>query len=113
MTTPNTARGGPASIEYKIETLERLLADLKRIRDGQGPTEDELAEAPIIHGYEIEHRLAPVLRGLIFGHPLLGTTIGTTSDLWFIAPDKRWVRTLSRFYRLGDKKHSGADGHVH
>ncbi len=113
MITSNRALSGPGSIEFKIEVLERLLIDLKRIRDGQRPTADELAEAPIIHGYEIEHRLAPALRGLIFDHPLLGTTIGTTSDLWFIAPDKRWVRTLSRFYRLGDEKHSGGDDHVH
>ena len=105
--------GVSKNAQSEIELLERLVADLKRIRDGQGPTHDELAAAPIIHEYEIEHRLALALRGVILGHPLLGSTVGTTSDLWAITADKRWVRTLSRFYRLGGQKQPDGDGHVH
>jgi hypothetical protein len=41
------------------------------------------------------------LMGQVTGHPLLGDRAVVTSPLWIADPQGRWVRTLSRFYRLG------------
>ena len=42
-----------------------------------------------------------VLVGLASGHPIHGDRSVTSSPVWFADPDGNWVRTLSRFYRLG------------
>ncbi|SIO47911.1 hypothetical protein SAMN05443247_06019 [Bradyrhizobium erythrophlei] len=41
------------------------------------------------------------LIGHASGHPVHGDRIVMTTPLWFADPDGSWVRTLSRFYRLG------------
>jgi hypothetical protein len=41
------------------------------------------------------------LMGQVSGHPLLGDRAAITSPVWIADPQGRWVRTLSRFYRLG------------
>tara|TARA_E500000318_G_scaffold81496_1_gene76760 strand:+ start:10374 stop:10718 length:345 start_codon:yes stop_codon:yes gene_type:complete len=99
-----TVKKGQSPSKYlplEIERLERLLADLKRIRDGDLPSKAELTEAPLIDEYAVAERTFPVLQGYVHGHPALGTTWCRTTELWVIAPDLGWVRTLSRFYRLG------------
>ena len=39
--------------------------------------------------------------GLVSGHPIQGDRSVISSPVWFADPDGNWVRTLSRFYRLG------------
>ncbi len=41
------------------------------------------------------------LIGHVSGHPVHGDRVVMTTPLWFADPDGSWVRTLSRFYRLG------------
>lgn len=41
------------------------------------------------------------LIGQVTGHPLITGPMILTSPLWFADPEGNWVRTLSRFYRLG------------
>ncbi|WP_438275830.1 DUF6634 family protein [Nitrobacter sp.] len=41
------------------------------------------------------------LIGQVTGHPLIKGRMIMTSPLWFADPAGRWVRTLSRYYRLG------------
>ena len=41
------------------------------------------------------------LIGRATGHPIHGDRRVMTTPLWFADPDGAWVRTLSRFYRLG------------
>lgn len=96
-----TARGLSPHIELYIDRCERLLADLKAIRAGEGPTEADLAAAPLIDHYSKTYVPVPCLSGLILGHPSIGNGPGRTSDLWVVAPDQGWVRTMSRYYRLG------------
>jgi hypothetical protein len=83
-------------------TLRRLADDMDRIRAGTGPTAEELAKAPLIVDWRFV--LTPVglsLAGFVAGHPLLGTRPARTSQLWVADGGGRWVRTLSRYYKLG------------
>jgi hypothetical protein len=41
------------------------------------------------------------LIGHASGHPVHGDHRVMTTPLWFADPDGGWIRTLSRFYRLG------------
>lgn len=96
-----TARGVTPNINSHIEYFERLVADLKAIRDGVGPTEAELRTAPVIDQYELSARSAPCLIGELRGHPRIADGPSRTSDLWVIAPELGWARTFSRYYNLG------------
>jgi len=64
------------------------------------------------------------LIGRATGHPIHGDRRVMTTPLWFADPDGAWIRTLSRFYRLGPPadpcdisriltaSHSGAGGNA-
>jgi hypothetical protein len=83
-------------------TLRRLADDMDRIRAGTGPTAEELANAPLIVDWRCV--LTPVglsLAGFVAGHPLLGNRPARTSQLWVADAGACWVRTLSRYYKLG------------
>lgn len=92
------------SIDETIEKLEPLLADLRRIRAGEGPTEEELANAPRLRDWHFSSLSLTCLEGVTIGHPKLGTNSITTSALFAVSSDLSWARTLSRFYRLSDPK---------
>ena len=66
-------------LDELIERYERLTDDLKRIRRGEAPSPDELVRA--------KH--------------------AATSDVVVLNLEHRWARTLSRFYRLGDRTRAG------
>lgn len=100
-----TARGLSPHIELYIDRCDRLLADLKAIREGNGPTEAELAAAPLIDQFSKVYMPVPCLTGFIHGHPRIADGPARTSDLWVVAPDQGWVRTISRYYRLGQPMH--------
>ncbi|MBM1170631.1 DUF6634 family protein [Microvirga arabica] len=100
-----TGERGPDSrlLTLEIERLLRLVTDLKAIRDNSGPTPSDLEDAPILGNWERGARPAACLFGNVCDHP---TVIGmghpiVTSDVWVLAPDQGWARTLSRWYRLG------------
>lgn len=101
MTILATRDGLSGHIGNEIDRLERLLADLKRIRDGAAPNADDLTSAPIIDHYVLGARPVPCLGGHVTGHPRLGDQASVTSEVWVFAPDLGWVRTRSRFYLLG------------
>lgn len=86
----------------EIARLERLIADLRRLADGSGPTENDLANAPLLLNYAVTYRPAPCLRGDVVAHPRLGNRDIFTTQLWAYQPQHRWARTFSRFYRLGN-----------
>jgi hypothetical protein len=80
--------------------LRHLAADLDGLR--RAPFVSALLETP--HIDEWTAMLSPMgvrLIGRVTGHPLLGDRPGVTSPLWAADPEDRWVRTTSRFYRLG------------
>jgi hypothetical protein len=89
-------------LDDEIEILRRLLADLRRIRAGTGPTAGELADAPVLDGWAPSLRLETCLAGEVRAHPLLGDRrLISTSELFAIDPRGMWARTYSRFYALG------------
>jgi hypothetical protein len=88
-------------LDVEIEILENLLRDLKSIRAGNFPDKKALASAPLIDQWSLGTRPTPCLYGVISGHPRLRTSQGVTSDVWVMSPNLRFIRTLSRYYRLG------------
>lgn len=90
-------------LSSEIDRLQRLAADLQALRDGRGPTASDLEDAPLLGNWERGVRPAACLSGNVCDHPMLpgiGRPI-VTSDLWVLAADHGWARTLSRWYRLG------------
>ncbi|RYH64405.1 MAG: hypothetical protein EON54_06555 [Alcaligenaceae bacterium] len=81
--------------------LRSLADDAGRFESDASFAPSRLHSAPIIDHYvPVVHALGLVLVGEVVGHPQLWSRI-RTSQLWFADPSGQWVRTLSRFYRLG------------
>jgi hypothetical protein len=98
--TPGEERSGD---EHLSRRLKEAKDALDRIKSGQAPTPEELAAAPKLEWWRLgEDTLFNVLEGVVTGHPLLpdGAFIHTSALVW-LAADRRWARTISRFYRLG------------
>jgi hypothetical protein len=92
-------------VAYEIARLKHLLADLERIASGLMPTAGDLASSPLLDDYEASVRPMICLTGRCVDHPHLRGPMVTTTDVWVMAPDLGWCRTLGRFYRLG--RHRG------
>lgn len=98
-------------LDDTISLLRRLIHDLERIRSAGYPDDRLLDAAPVLNQWSPEIRPAVCLTGRSSGHPLLpgSTRPIVTSEAWVIAPHDGWVRTLSRFYRLGKPASGGPD----
>lgn len=83
-----------------IENLRRVAEDLRNILEGSQPTRAELLAAPILRDYGFIAQPVPVALGHCIGHPVLRDGHITTSQVYMVDPELRWIRTLSRFYRL-------------
>jgi hypothetical protein len=94
----------PSRLEPDLSArLHALAEDIDRIREGAGPSGDELAAAPLL----TEWRWVVTVLGI----RLIGTVVSRrhprtrdvmTSPIWAADPHGgRWVRTTSRYYRLG------------
>ena len=70
------------------------------------PTPDELEDAPILDGYAVSETTLCCLVGQQSGHPDLQGKMIQTSELWCMAPELGWARTMTRFYRLGRPLHA-------
>jgi hypothetical protein len=93
----------PHNIERELPNRLRSLADdLEDIRNGDAPRAEVLAVAPLIVDWHVA--LTPLglrLTGFVAGHPLLGNRPAMTSQIWAVDAAGKWVRTLTRFYKLG------------
>jgi hypothetical protein len=84
------------------DTLEALGADVRKVAAGDLPDPTVLAGFPLLHGWGIARKPVTCLTGKVYGHPALGDgRVAITSEVFAIARDQRWVRTMSRFYELG------------
>lgn len=92
------------------ERLRALADELPAIQAGDRPDRDDLAAAPLLEDWSEVRRDVPALAGLAYGHPDMpdGHRV-TTSDVYERGPD--WVRTMSRYWRLGRRKGDEATTH--
>lgn len=84
------------------ERLRDLADELQGIGDGVKPTAADLEGAPRLERWRFATREVRVLSGEVHGHPNFadGHRI-TTSDL-YASDGRRWARTLSRYFTLGE-----------
>ena len=89
------------------ERLRGLADDLDRVWAGTAPSVLDLTKAPLMVNWRAV--LSPVglrLVGSVTDHPRLGDRAAMTSQIWAADPAGQWIRTLSRFYRLGAASHT-------
>ena len=108
-------RGG-GKVEFldqdPLSTASRLLAlanDLRRLAAGHVPRV-ELTRAPLLTRWGLTNRPTLVLTGSVHGHPLIdeGHPV-ISSEIFAIDADRRWARTLSRYYQLVPQGREQAD----
>ena len=90
---------------------EAIMAGLyaaMKLRDGELPTDAELSGAPFLTGWVLVEASGGFYRlgGFVSGHPKLVDGWCWTSIVLYIEPNRRWARTVSRLYRLGDPLNS-------
>jgi hypothetical protein len=94
----------PDNLEADLPAkLYRLADDIALLRQREQPYAGDLRAAPRLDKWTVV--MTPLglrLTGTVTGHPLLGDRSVMTSSIWVADPDARWVRTLSRYYRLGE-----------
>ncbi len=85
-------------------TLRVLADDLDRINSGTGPTEADLARAPILFDWEPKLTPAhePAIRGVVCGHPAIPDGEVLRAEILAVDPDLSWIRTWTGFFRLAE-----------
>jgi hypothetical protein len=93
----------PATITDGLtRRLHHLARDGVRLAQLGFVPPSQLQTAPLLDRYRpIVTSLGVRLVGHVTGHPELGSREIVTSQLWWADPNGTWVRTLSRYYRLG------------
>lgn len=96
---------------YNRSWLDRALVSITAAE--AGPSALELESAPELDLWRPQITVIGelVLEGNVRDHPVLGDKAIITSPVIALDPDKHWVRTASRWYRLG--RHHPREGHVH
>lgn len=90
---------GDADVVGTVVKLRALADDLERMTVFRPSF--ELEGAPSLDAWRLCPRPRPALMGWATGHPLLGSREVVTSEIFAIDRRAGWVRTLSRFYALG------------
>jgi hypothetical protein len=86
--------------------LRALAEDCDRLALRRSISPIELRSAPLLEDWVPTITPAGVrLIGYASGHPVHGHRMVMTTALWWADPDGAWVRSLSRFYRLGRPAH--------
>jgi hypothetical protein len=86
----------------QLEKLGRLAKDIRDLMNGIPPSAEVLEAAPRMSGWRLAKYEMPALIGEVNAHPLLpGERSILTSPIAIIGQEFGWVRTHSRYYRLG------------
>jgi hypothetical protein len=96
----------PGSLAKEIGRLKNLLAALEALEAGTIDPQ-ALKGAPLLDKWSHSSRKVPCLEGVVEGHPQLpdGEKIATSEAYVHLrADDEHFVRTLSRWYRLGEPR---------
>ncbi len=98
-----------------LEAKLRLLAtDIAYLQTVGAPDPDDLRDAPILDAWRFALLPTRCLVGSVTGHPLLGNSpLMHTTPIFASDVEAGWVRTLSRFYRLGRREGSLPEGGGH
>jgi hypothetical protein len=85
-------------------TLRVLADDLDRINAGAGPTEADLARAPVLFDWEpkLTPTQDPAIRGVVRGHPAIPDGEFLRAEILAVDPDLTWIRTWTGFFRLAE-----------
>lgn len=85
------------------EAVAAGLRELIKLHNGEKPSELELERAPLLTGWLLASMSNGYQRlgGFVTGHPTIRPGWCWTSVVLFVAEDRRWARTVSRYYRLG------------
>jgi hypothetical protein len=95
---PNRSK---ALLLHEAERLEKLARDLRRLAEGDGPSDHDLDAAPVLEHWSMAERSLTCLVGIGSKHPRIPDGPVMTTEPWAIDFERRWVRTLSRWYVLG------------
>lgn len=86
--------------------VQALARDLRRLEQNIPPSIEQMIEAPVLDDWLLTYRFEPALVGTVTGHPVVANGPAMTSGLFYLDQEARFARTLSRFYRLGDRRDS-------
>ncbi len=94
---------GRAAMGTVAENLRSLAGQLDAVASGCRPTPEELAQAPVLDGWEpkLTPAQAPAIRGRVYGHPLIADGETIRCDILAADPDLAWIMTWAGFYALG------------
>lgn len=89
-------------VKSSEQAIEAGLRAALKLKNGELPTEVELASAPVLTGWVLDEGADGICRlgGFVSGHPKLEAGWIWTSVVLFIEPSRNWARTVSRLYRL-------------
>lgn len=94
----------------EADRLEHLARDLRAIARGTSPDPADLHAAPVVDQWRWSSRAMRTVVGTLQGHPRLADGPVHTTELWAVDLERRWARTLSRFYVLGDQRQEDSHG---
>ena len=109
LTTGWALPGSAARPDFHVPDGESDMADhlqsyLDRISAGIGPTEADLARAPILFNWEpkLTPTHEPAIRGVVRGHPAIPDGEVLRAEILAVDPDLSWIRTWTGFFRLAE-----------
>jgi hypothetical protein len=94
----------PATVT--LEVMRTLGSDVDRMRNGQPPSKEELASAPLIEGWDVGQSWMPTIQGSPADGSNLSLPGGLLDCIWVLDERAGWVRTTLGLYRIGSRKHT-------
>ncbi|MER2266205.1 DUF6634 family protein [Methylobacterium oxalidis] len=98
---PAPSAAGGADHRDTGERLRDLAEALEAIEEGAGPSPQDLADAPLLEDWDVGLRAVRALTGVVSGHPDFPRPCRIRTSEVYASDGRTWVRTYSRWYRLG------------